>query len=54
MEGARRPYRVPVEDLRVEVAAPDVLAISFALPKGSYAACVLREITKQSAPTEEE
>ena len=54
MEGARRPYRVPIEDLRVEVAAPDALAISFSLPKGSYAACVLREITKEAAPAEEE
>jgi tRNA pseudouridine13 synthase len=54
MEGARRPYRVPVEDLRVQVVAPDALALSFALPKGSYAACVLREITKQGTPAEED
>jgi tRNA pseudouridine13 synthase len=54
MEGARRPYRVPVEDLRVEAVTPDALAISFDLPKGSYAACVLREITKDAAPAEEE
>jgi len=54
MEGARRPYRVPVEDLRVDVVTADALAISFALPKGSYAACVLREITKEGTPVEEE
>ena len=54
MEGARRPYRVPVEDLRVDVLTADALAISFALPKGSYAACVLREITKESTPADEE
>ena len=46
MQGARRPYRIPVEDLRIEPAGPDALAISFALPKGSYAVSVLREITK--------
>jgi tRNA pseudouridine13 synthase len=53
MDGARRPYRIPVEDLRVEAVGPVALAISFALPKGSYAACVLREITKEAAPAEE-
>lgn len=46
MEGARRPYRIAPEDLRVEAAGPDALAVEFALPKGSYALSVLREITK--------
>lgn len=46
MEGARRPYRVAVEDLAVAREGPDVLAVTFALPKGSYAVAVLREITK--------
>ena len=46
MQGARRPYRIPVEELRIEPAGPDALAIAFALPKGSYAVSVLREITK--------
>jgi tRNA pseudouridine13 synthase len=46
MEGARRPYRVAPEDLRVEAAGADALAVQFALPKGSYAVSILREITK--------
>jgi tRNA pseudouridine13 synthase len=46
MEGARRPYRIPPEELRVEAAGADALAVRFALPKGSYAMAVLREITK--------
>ncbi len=46
MEGARRPYRVAVEGLEVAPAAPDAIAVTFALPKGSYAVAVLREITK--------
>ena len=46
MQGARRPYRIPVEELRIEPAGTDALAIAFALPKGSYAVSVLREITK--------
>jgi tRNA pseudouridine13 synthase len=46
MEGARRPYRIPVDDLQVDPEGPDALALSFSLPKGSYAIAVLREITK--------
>jgi tRNA pseudouridine13 synthase len=44
MEGARRPYRIPVGELRVEPLDPDALVLSFALPKGSYALSVLREV----------
>ena len=46
MEGTRRPYRVAPEDLSVEAGEPSSLVVKFALPKGSYALCVLREITK--------
>jgi tRNA pseudouridine13 synthase len=46
MQGARRPYRIVPEELRVDRAGEDALAVSFALPKGSYAVSVLREITK--------
>ena len=46
MEGARRPYRIAPDDLEARSAGPDALLISFALPKGSYAVSVLREITK--------
>ena len=46
MEGARRPYRIPVAELTVEAAGADALALGFALPRGSYAVSVLREVTK--------
>jgi tRNA pseudouridine13 synthase len=46
MEGARRPYRIAPEQLRVEALDPSALALHFALPRGSYALSVLREITK--------
>jgi tRNA pseudouridine13 synthase len=52
MEGARRPYRIPVDELRVEPLAEEALVLSFALPKGSYALSVLREVTR--SPTDEE
>ncbi|HWE25098.1 MAG TPA: tRNA pseudouridine(13) synthase TruD [Myxococcales bacterium] len=53
MEGARRPYRIPIEELRLQPEGSDALVLSFALPKGSYAACVLREVTKAEAPAED-
>src|SRR5262249_4609492 len=40
MEGARRPYRIAAEGLEVEPAGPDAIALTFALPRGSYAASV--------------
>jgi tRNA pseudouridine13 synthase len=46
MQGARRPYRIAPNELRVEVVGDGALVVSFALPKGSYAVSVLREITK--------
>lgn len=46
MEGARRPYRIPVAELTVEAAGADALALGFVLPRGSYAVSVLREVTK--------
>ena len=54
MEGARRPYRVPVEDLRLEGAGSDGLVLTFTLAKGSYAACILREVMKGAAPAEDD
>ena len=50
MEGTRRPYRVPVADLRIEPISGDALALEFILPRGSYAACVLREVMKGGGP----
>ena len=45
MEGERRPLRVPLADPGVERDGEDLL-LSFALPRGSYATSVLREIMK--------
>ena len=45
--------RIPVEDLSVS-GAPDALALTFSLPKGSYAAAVLREVMKSGATDEPE
>lgn len=44
MKGARRPYRVPIDD--VEVGWDDGLLLQFRLPPGSYATEVLREVMK--------
>ena len=52
MEGARRPYRVPVEDLAA-AAAGDTLTLTFALPRGSYAIAVLREVMKTDSDAPE-
>lgn len=46
MEGARRPYRIPVDELCVAADGPDALVLKFALPRGSYALAVLREVLK--------
>lgn len=53
MQGARRPYRIPVEDLSAEDLGDAAIALRFALPRGSYALCVLREVVKSEAPPEE-
>jgi tRNA pseudouridine13 synthase len=45
MEGERRPLRVPLEDPAFLMEG-DVLTLEFALPRGSYATSVVREITK--------
>lgn len=52
--GDRRPSRVPLEDAEVEADGDD-LWLRFALPKGSYATSVLREVTKEpvDAPLDE-
>lgn len=52
MEGARRPYRLPVDELAVEETA-DALVLTFTMPKGSYAHALLREIIKSDAPDPE-
>lgn len=45
MEGERRPLRVPLADPSFSQEG-DSLVVEFALPKGSYATAVMREITK--------
>jgi tRNA pseudouridine13 synthase len=54
MQGARRPYRIPLEDALVEALPEQALALTFALPKGSYALAVLREVVKDSAAIDED
>jgi tRNA pseudouridine13 synthase len=49
LEGERRPLRVPLLEASVEVQGED-LWLGFALPKGSYATCVLAEVIKAPAP----
>jgi tRNA pseudouridine13 synthase len=49
MEGTRRPYRVPLGEAQVVEREPGVLALTFALPPGSFAAAVLREVMKPGA-----
>lgn len=47
--GTRRALRAPVRDLEVEAGEDDrgpYLELSFFLPKGSYATCLLREVVK--------
>jgi len=44
LDGARRPYRVPLSE--VEVDWDDGLVLRFRLPAGSYATEVLREVMK--------
>jgi len=53
MQGARRPYRIPLEDALVEPLPESALALTFALPKGSYALAVLREVMKDPAAIDE-
>jgi len=45
MEGERRPLRVPVREMDIRQDGNDLL-LSFSLPRGSYATCVLQEIMK--------
>ncbi len=45
LEGGRRPYRVPIEDVSIR-PEEEALVLSFTLPSGSYATAVLREVMK--------
>ncbi|HEY2029503.1 MAG TPA: tRNA pseudouridine(13) synthase TruD [Myxococcales bacterium] len=54
MQGARRPYRIPVPGASVEALADSSLALRFDLPKGSYALSVLREVVKTGQPVDDD
>jgi tRNA pseudouridine13 synthase len=54
MQGARRPYRIPLDDALAESHPGSVLVLTFALPKGSYALAVLREVIKDAAAIDED
>jgi tRNA pseudouridine13 synthase len=45
MPGERRPLRIPLHDAEARLDGHDLL-LSFALPRGSFATSVLREIMK--------
>jgi len=47
-KGARRPYRIPLNEVQVDW--DDGLVLAFRLPPGSYATEVLREVMKSEAP----
>jgi tRNA pseudouridine13 synthase len=47
--GTRRPYRFPLEDPEMTIQGTEA-TLAFALPRGSYATLVLRELTKNEEP----
>ena len=47
--GTRRPYRFAIQDPEMTIEGSEA-TLSFALPKGSYATLVLRELTKNEDP----
>jgi len=46
MSGERRPLRVPISEPIISKLEKDTLMLQFALPRGSYATSVLREVMK--------
>ncbi len=46
MPGERKPLRIPLYEMALEKGPDQALILRFALPKGSYATSVLREVTK--------
>jgi tRNA pseudouridine13 synthase len=46
LEGARRPFRVPLNGATVRPVGDDAIVLSFELPSGSYATRVLAEVMK--------
>ena len=50
LHGERRPFRIPLDAATARPDGEDAIVISFALPKGSYATTVLREVMKVEDP----
>ncbi len=53
LKGTRRPLRIPITEPAVEPGCDDIspyLQITFALPRGSFATTILREIMKTETP----
>jgi len=48
LSGERRPLRVPLHQASCQQEDPETLLVNFALPAGSFATSVLREITKST------
>lgn len=48
MTGERRPLRVPLIEPKIIASGNHSITLSFALPKGSYATSVLRELSKKN------
>ena len=54
LDGARRPLRVPLAELKVDVGVDDhgpYLLLAFFLPPGAYATNVVREVCKDPQPS---
>jgi tRNA pseudouridine13 synthase len=51
MSGERRPLRVPIAEPIISEPGKGTLMLQFALPRGSYATSVLREVIKPSNTT---
>ncbi len=49
-QGTRRPLAVPIGEPRVVVVDQTSIELAFALPPGSYATVLLREVVKQEIP----
>jgi len=49
LDGARRPLRVPLQDVTTDAAGGDGIQIGFVLPPGAYATAVTRELMKNES-----
>ncbi len=49
LEGARRPYRIPLGEVQLDELPERALRLTFSLPPGSFAHALLREVMKSGA-----